>query len=80
MKKKLTLRMDESVISKAKRLAQRRNTSVSSMLSEFITGQDELLDDLDLSPITKGMVGILAKPGTSLDEASYGAYLEEKYQ
>lgn len=76
MQSKLTLRMEDSVIRKAKRLARKRGKSVSKIISEYITKEpDELLVE-ELPPVTASMVGVLGSEGQKED---YKKYLEEKY-
>ena len=76
---KLTLRMDETVIRKAKGEARRRGKSVSQMVSEFF----ELLSPRDhtspiLPPLTKSLVGVLK--GGKVSEKDYIAHLRKKHQ
>lgn len=78
MKTKLTLRMDEAIIRKAKIEAKRRGKSVSRMVAEFI----ELLDsrqysEKTLPPTTTSLVGILK--GKNISEDDYKAHLREKF-
>ena len=76
MQSKLTLRMEESVIRKAKRLARKRGKSVSRIISEYITEEpDEQLVE-ELPPLTAAMVGVLGHQGKEQD---YKKHLEEKY-
>jgi hypothetical protein len=76
MQAKLTLRMEESVIRKAKRLARKRGKSVSKIISEYITDEpDEQLVE-ELPPVTASMVGVL---GHEAKEQDYKKHLEEKY-
>ena len=76
MQSKLTLRMSDSVIRKAKRLARNRGQSVSKMISEYISEEQEerLLEELP--PLTASMVGVLDGAEKVQD---YKKYLEEKY-
>ena len=78
MNTKLTLRMDETVIRKAKGEARRRGKSVSQMVSEFF----ELLSPRDhtlpiLPPLTKSLVGVLK--GSKVSEKDYIAHLRKKH-
>lgn len=76
MQAKLTLRMEESVIRKAKRLARKRGKSVSRIISEYITREpDEQLVE-ELPPLTASMIGVLGHAG---EEQDYKTYLAEKY-
>lgn len=79
MQSKLTLRVDDAVIRKAKLLAKKRGTSVSRIFGEFISKQTEDLPSDELPPVTASMLGAIRKEEVSIDESEYGKYLEEKY-
>jgi hypothetical protein len=78
MNTKLTLRMDEEQIRRAKEEASRRGKSVSQMVGEFV---DSLASrdahEKDLPPITASLVGVLRDHGAS--EADYKEHLREKH-
>lgn len=79
MQTKLTLRMEDALIRKAKRIARRKGTSVSKIFVEYIKQEsDESFDD-ELPPITSSMLGVLKKDSVDVDEESYHKHLEEKY-
>jgi hypothetical protein len=78
MNTKLTLRMDENVVRKAKIEAKRRGKSVSRMVAEFIESIDlQQSSKTDLPPTTASLVGILK--GRDISEEDYKAHLQEKY-
>lgn len=79
MQSKLTLRMEDAVIRKAKRLAQKRGKSVSRIISEFISDEPDDMSLEELPPVTASMVGILGREEGREGEAEYKKYLEEKY-
>jgi Family of unknown function (DUF6364) len=94
MQTKLTLRIDEALIEKAKRLATARGTSVSKMVARLIEvmpeseGQNESQEQ-DLDPWTRSLIGMLNTDSTDrtnpppTDEQvkeQYYQYLEEKYR
>ena len=78
MNTKLTLRMDETVVQKAKIEAKRRGKSVSRMVSEFIEsiGLQQTSEKV-LPPTTASLVGILK--GKEISEEDYKTHLREKY-
>jgi hypothetical protein len=80
MQTKLTLRMDDSVVDKAKRVARRQGKSVSRMLSDYVAALPDDLGGQKLPPVTASMVGVLPA-GTLPDavEKEYGAHLERKH-
>ncbi len=79
MQTKLTLRVDEGVVRKAKRLARQRGTSVSRIFGEFISRLPEEMGCNDLPPKTASMIGAIRRPDTTLDEDVYKKHLEDKY-
>ena len=78
MNTKLTLRMDEAVVRKAKIEAKRRGKSVSRMVAEFIEaiGSRSESEKL-LPPTTASLLGILK--GHVISEDDYKDHLREKY-
>ncbi len=71
--------MEEALIRKAKRLAQRKGTSVSKIFGDYIKNEfDESLDE-ELPPITLSMIGVLKNSPIEINEESYHKHLEEKY-
>ena len=78
MNTKLTLRMDESVVKKAKQEAQRRGKSVSRMVAEYIEslGSRPALEK-SLPPVTASLIGVLK--GKQVSEEEYRKHLREKY-
>jgi hypothetical protein len=79
MQDKLTLRMDDAVIRKAKRLARKRGKSVSRMVSDYIAQADESELETRLPPLTATMVGVLASVRTMIDEGAYQQHLEDRH-
>ena len=78
MKTKLTLRMEEALIEKAKGEAKRRGKSVSGMVTEFFDSLNcRTPDDKAAPPLTTSLVGILK--GKRVSEADYKKHLKEKY-
>lgn len=75
---KLTLRMDEKTVRKAKMEAKRRGKSVSQMVAEYIESIGlQQNSEKDLPPTTASLVGILK--GKKISEEDYKAHLREKY-
>jgi len=79
MQTKLTLRMDEAMIRKAKRIARKRGTSVSRIFSNYISEVDDDQELEDLGEITSSMIGALR--GVEIKDAreEYHNHLEKKY-
>ena len=91
MKIKLTLRIDEALIEKVKRLAAAKGMSVSKMVAHLIEVMPESEEqnesrEQDLDPWTRSLIGMLNTDGTNpppTDEQvkeQYYQYLEEKYR
>ncbi len=77
---KLTLSVDERVVSAAKRYAALRGTSVSRLVEEYLAlasrrGGDE---EEDMPPILARLRGVLK--GSRLDERDYRRHLKQKHQ
>lgn len=78
MNTKLTLRMDENTVQKAKLEAKLRGKSVSRMISDFIESIDtKKTSEKKLPPVTSKLAGILK--GKDVSEEEYKAHLMEKY-
>ena len=78
MNTKLTLRMDEDLVRRAKAEASRRGKSVSQMVSEFVDSLGSpRRDEKKLPPITASLVGVLK--GHRVSESAYKKHLREKH-
>ena len=57
---RLALSMDESVVERARRLAERRNTSISKLFVSFVCMMEQQKDTeiLELPPLTKRALGL----------------------
>jgi hypothetical protein len=79
MQTKLTLRIDEDLIERAKSYARKSGKSVSQLVSDYL----DLLPEpgqrqpRPLTPIVESLRGSLA--GSGLDEDDYRRHLEKKY-
>ena len=83
MQTKLTLRLEQRLIRRAKAYARRAGKSVSELVADFF-GRLEAPAEAPptevqaLSPAVRSLVGALA--GAGLDEADYRAHLVEKHR
>jgi len=77
---KLTLKVDETVIARAKRYAAQHGTSVSGMVEQFLAlvSGSAAQPDEELPPILARLRRELQ--GTSADPSTYRKYLERKYR
>ena len=60
MPAKLTLTVDKTVIEEAKKYAKSQGRSLSNLIEEYlksISAKDQKTDELELSPITKSLLG-----------------------
>lgn len=79
MQTKLTLRLDDELINRAKSYAKKRGKSVS----QIVAGYFSLLDDKpekktsELTPIVRSLKGSLK--GANVGKKDYHKYLEEKH-
>jgi len=75
---KLTLSVDERVVSRAKRYAKRRGISVSAMVETYLASVAEVSDKSpqDSPPILRSVRGILKKA----DLEAYKKYVAAKYR
>jgi len=79
MHTKLTLRIDEELIERAKSHARQSGRSVSQLVSDYLEllPRPERSSPRTLTPIVESLRGVLA--GSGLDEEDYRRHLEEKY-
>lgn len=84
MQTKLTLRLDDSLVKKAKKWAKIHQISLSEAIATFFEQLPDPDQPMELSPWTQSLVGILKKEeGIPEDEVlrqQYVDYLEDKYQ
>jgi len=80
MNTKLTLRLDERLIDRAKRYSDRSGKSVSQLVSDYfaLIEADEPIPGTELSPRVRAMIGSLKGAATTEDD--YRRHLEEKYR
>lgn len=74
-KKKLTLSVDETVISRAKRFSRRHGTTVSALVTDFLADLED--GEEAAAPITTRLRGVLPST-TTRDE--YRRHLDEKHE
>jgi hypothetical protein len=79
MQTKLTLRLEDALIRRAKRYAQRSGKSVSELVADLFSRLSTLEPPppRDLTPVVRRLAGALA--GKPLDTAAHRKHLEDKY-
>jgi hypothetical protein len=75
---KLTLSVDERVVGIAKRYAERRRTSVSKLVEDYLALLSPVSVEEDDTPVLARLCGVLK--GSGLDERAYRRHVEEKYR
>lgn len=73
-RKKLTLSVEEQVIERAKRFAERNGTSVSELVTRFLGSLNEEADSE--TPVVGRLRGVLKRPASLED---YQRHLDRKY-
>ena len=79
MQNKLTLRMEDELIIRAKKFARQRGKSLSHLVSEYfqyITSEDNT-NHLTLPPHVKSLYGSLSE--SQVNESDYKEYIRDKY-
>ncbi len=80
METKLTLRMDEKLIHRAKKYARKSGKSVSQLVADFfglLDSSGEVKKSFDMTPKVKSLRGTFR--GADLNINGYRRHLEEKH-
>jgi hypothetical protein len=79
MNTKLTLRLDQRLIRRAKTHARRTGKSVSQVVADYfvLLGSDPDKEDPELTPVVRSLKGVLH--GRKVDRSTYRKHLEERY-
>lgn len=83
METKLTLRLNDNVIARAKVYARNHKTSLSKMIESYldsITAQKEEKKDGSITPLVESLSGVIDLPADFDYKKEYGDYLAEKYK
>ena len=80
MNTKLTLRLDDQLILKAKRYSDRSGKSVSQIVADYFSliDADEVIPGTEISPRVRSLIG--GFKGATTTEDDYRRHLEEKYR
>ncbi|MBD3208235.1 MAG: hypothetical protein GF370_02165 [Candidatus Nealsonbacteria bacterium] len=80
MQAKLTLKLQERVIRRAKRYARANHRSLSKMVESYFRSVTQKKEPQEpLSPITSSLAGILNSTGGRDGKAEYLEHLRKKY-
>ncbi len=80
MDTKLTIKLDNDVITRAKKYAQHRRTSLSKMIESFLDSVTKNEpDDIEITPLVKSLSGVIKVPEDFDYKNERTDYLIEKY-
>ena len=80
MDAKLTIKLDKSIIERAKKYAERKNISLSRMIESYLkTVTREGKQDEEISPLVKSLSGLISLPDDFDFKTDYTDYLSKKY-
>jgi len=77
MNTKLTLRLDDELIERAKRYSARSGKSVSKLVSDYFALIDTSLEGAEVTPRVRSLRGAI---GGGVSEADYRRHLEDKHR
>ncbi len=79
MQTKLTLRLEEELIQRAKSFAKRTGKSVSQIVAHYFASLEGTPpeNDVELTPVVRSLKGALR--GADVDIEDYHRHLEDKY-
>lgn len=83
METKLTLRLNDNVIKRAKVYARNHKISLSKMIESYldnITTQREEKKENSITPLVESLSGVIDIPADFDYKKEYGDYLAEKYK
>jgi hypothetical protein len=83
METKLTLRLNDNVIKRAKLYARRHNISLSKMIESYLdslTKEKEKESKTSITPLVESLSGVIDLPADFDYKKVYGDYLIEKYK
>ena len=80
MQTKLTLRIDDELIFRAKQYSKVRGKSISRIVADYLAlvSSDKHDDDIELTPRVRALLGALSGSESSIDE--YHRHLVEKHR
>lgn len=80
METKLTLKLEQLIIEKAKDYARTRNTSLSKLVETYLQKiTEEKKEKQNVTPLVNSLTGIIKLPENYDDKEAYRDYLISKY-
>ncbi len=81
MDKKLTLKLEQSVIEKAKQYAKSQKTSLSRLIENYLLNITNEKDSKDkITPLVKSLSGIIDLSNEDDYKKGYSVFLAKKYK
>jgi hypothetical protein len=82
MDTKLTLKLDQEIIEKAKQYASEKKISLSRIIENYLNSltSDKTNDDLQISPFVKSLSSGISIPADYDYKKDRADYLEQKYK
>lgn len=82
MDTKLTLSMDKQIIEPAKKYAQKRKTSLSNLIENYLVSiiKSPKHSEEDISPLVKSLSGVLKLNKKQDYKKQYAEFLAKKYK
>ena len=77
---KLTLRLEQKVVLKAKGIAKARNTSLSKLVEDYLQQIANEQEEYDIAPITKSLSGVINLNNSTDNKSEYIDFLTNKYK
>ena len=81
MTRKLTLKMNDKIIERAKRYAAKRRQSLSQLVEDYFRflSEKEPAENIRMSPTVEELSGSVKLPSGYDPKTDYSRYLEQKY-
>jgi len=80
MDTKLTIKLDTDVITRAKKYALHRKTSLSKMIESYLDSVTKSeTDDIEITPLVKSLSGVISVPKDFDYKKERADYLYKKY-
>ncbi len=81
MNTKLTLRISNSSVHRAKRFAKKRKTSISKLVEAYLDNLSEPeKKEVKITPLVKKLSGVIRLPRDFDYKKAYGKHISEKYR
>jgi macrodomain Ter protein organizer (MatP/YcbG family) len=81
MDTKLTLKLEQKIIERAKDYAKKHNTSLSKLIENYLQSLTKKADETEkISPLVKSLSGIVDIPKNYNHKEEYSDFLMNKYK